>query len=437
MAEHAAGPVPTGEPAVADDAGGGSADHELEEFRARWRSELRERQAAAAAVAVGGAPFGGERADDSVRESTARTLFLQGVSAEQHGLFYEATSYYRQAIKLVPDIEERLGNALPPRQDLNVSAETASNSATGIGRNTLEEHGDAGGDADLDLIQHFSNMRLQECSQCVCEPNLPQQAAHVSRLPAEVLLHILRWVVSTDLDLRSLEQFAQVCTGFYLLARDSEVWKAACCKVWGKRCRLLSAYTSWRDMYINEPHLLFNGCYISKMSYTRQGERGLDTFYRPFHLVEYYRYCRFFPDGAVLLYTSADDVAITVTKLRSRQPRLQGLLAGVYRVTTGHHIQCVLKRYKWQENPRARRRHGNIGTSANAADEEETFHLELAIKDKPGRKNGALHWESYAVGTRVRGTEVSSRFSLDPKDYPPMHFARVKSFTAESAAPLL
>ena len=33
------------------------------------------------------------------------------------------------------------------------------------------------------------------------------------------------------------------------------------------------------------------------MSYMRQGERGLDNFYKPFHFVEYYRYVRFFPEG--------------------------------------------------------------------------------------------------------------------------------------------
>lgn len=39
------------------------------------------------------------------------------------------------------------------------------------------------------------------------------------------------------------------------------------------------------------------GCYISKLSYVRPGEKSLDGYYRPFHMVEYYRYVRFFPDG--------------------------------------------------------------------------------------------------------------------------------------------
>ena len=44
------------------------------------------------------------------------------------------------------------------------------------------------------------------------------------------------------------------------------------------------------------------GCYISKLSYVRAGEKSLDSYYRPFHMVEYYRYVRFFPDGKSSLY---------------------------------------------------------------------------------------------------------------------------------------
>ena len=40
-----------------------------------------------------------------------------------------------------------------------------------------------------------------------------------------------------------------------------------------------------------------SGCYISKMSYLRQGEISLDNFYKPWHEIIYYRYLRFFSDG--------------------------------------------------------------------------------------------------------------------------------------------
>ena len=33
----------------------------------------------------------------------------------------------------------------------------------------------------------------------------------------------------------------------------------------------------------------------------------MDRSYSPYHLVEYYRYLRFFPDGTVTTCTSADD----------------------------------------------------------------------------------------------------------------------------------
>ena len=39
------------------------------------------------------------------------------------------------------------------------------------------------------------------------------------------------------------------------------------------------------------------GVYISRASYVREGERSLDSYYRAFHLVYYYRYMRFFSDG--------------------------------------------------------------------------------------------------------------------------------------------
>lgn len=57
------------------------------------------------------------------------------------------------------------------------------------------------------------------------------QATHISALPLELFLYILRWLVSTDLDLRSLEMFGSVCRGFYLCSRDSELWRLTCLRL--------------------------------------------------------------------------------------------------------------------------------------------------------------------------------------------------------------
>lgn len=103
-------------------------------------------------------------------------------------------------------------------------------------------------------------------------------------------MYIFRWVVSSDLDLRSLEQLSQVCRGFYICARDPEIWRLACLKVWGRSCIKLVPYTSWREMFLERPRVRFDGVYISKTTYIRQGEQSLDGFYRAWHQVEYYRY---------------------------------------------------------------------------------------------------------------------------------------------------
>lgn len=84
-------------------------------------------------------------------------------------------------------------------------------------------------------------------------------------------------------------------------------------------------------MFIERPRAWFNGCYISKTTYLRYGERSFqDQFYRPVHLVEYYRYIRFYPDGSVLMTTTAEEPQQVVGKLQSGKHR-NGVFNGNYR----------------------------------------------------------------------------------------------------------
>lgn len=64
-------------------------------------------------------------------------------------------------------------------------------------------------------------------------------------------------------------------------------------RIWKINCESLSNYLTWRDMYLQRPHINFCGCYISKTTYIRHGENSFqDQFYRPWHVVEYFRYLR-------------------------------------------------------------------------------------------------------------------------------------------------
>lgn len=99
--------------------------------------------------------------------------------------------------------------------------------------------------------------------------------------------------------------------------RDPEIWRSACLRLWGRSCTKMLPFSSWREMFLERPHVRFDGkhacfimweswtvkhiqhltrhlcigagVYISKTSYIRQGEESLDGFYRAWHQVEYYR----------------------------------------------------------------------------------------------------------------------------------------------------
>jgi len=255
-------------------------------------------------------------------------------------------------------------------------------------------------------------------------------------LPREILFCINKWIISSELDLRSLEQMSRVCRGFYLCARDSELWKIACMRIWGKNCDLPNKYESWRNMYIKRPRMQFDGVYISKTTYVRPGEQAFqDLSYRPWHLVEYYRYIRFFPGGLVHMMTSPEEPAVCVGKLKPKNIKNQAILSGQYRIH-GSIVSAVLKRSA-----------SNVATNATnyryrrhqqALDnQDQIFQAEFEIMTYKNRANFKLEWRRYSVRTVHRnGQDNVSDFNLSNVRYPPMWFSRVKSFTAESEIPL-
>ena len=70
----------------------------------------------------------------------------------------------------------------------------------------------------------------------LCEPEssgFSSAQTHISSLPMELIIYILKWVVSTELDLKSLENFSQVCRGFFVASRASDIWRLVCVQTWG------------------------------------------------------------------------------------------------------------------------------------------------------------------------------------------------------------
>nr|XP_006010668.1 PREDICTED: F-box only protein 9 isoform X4 [Latimeria chalumnae] len=266
-----------------------------------------------------------------------------------------------------------------------------------------------------------------------------QNGAVYEALPMEVLMYIFRWVVSSDLDLRSLEQLSMVCRGFYICARDPEIWRLACVKVWSRGCSKLLPYNSWRQMFLERPRVRFDGVYISKTTYIRQGEQSLDGFYRAWHQVEYYRYLRFFPDGQIMMLTTPEDPQSIVPRLRTKNPRTEAVLFGHYRLSQETDNQtkvfAVIAKKK-EEKPPDYQKYRYIRRNPGQ-ETEHSFHMGLQLCSSGRQKFNKLVWihHSCHVTYKASGETAVSTFEID-KMYTPLYFARVKSYTAFSEKPL-
>uniref|UniRef100_A0A182R9C0 F-box domain-containing protein n=1 Tax=Anopheles funestus TaxID=62324 RepID=A0A182R9C0_ANOFN len=410
---------------------------ELDDFRAKWQQELKREQPITNAPVAAVVPSGEK---DSV-EHQARTLFQQGSDLERKGKVFEAMRLYRRATQLVPDIEFRVYDKkhIKPQED---NSDMNARIVDGLMERMMEANIDEDEEnlENVDLALRFQTLMARSgklFERASGDRKLIVTAAHFSDLPMELILYILRWVVSNDLDLKSLECFASVCRGFYLLARDPEIWRHACMRIWGVNLGVLKGtpYSSWREMYINRPRILFHGCYISRTSYLRSGENSFqDQFYRPIQLVEYYRYFRFFADGKVLMLTTADEPQQCVVKLKPRCPTQNEILRGHYRL----HDDVVIVVIQRNRPPASAQmqRPGRKVRDIEPEYGQQTFLMELQIVSTAKRPFSQLHWKQYTMVQQRNNQEKTTQFDLTTTKYPPLYFSRVKSYHQESEGPL-
>lgn len=412
----------------------------LAEFRVKWKQELQQDVPGDSNPAPKEKPrtiqaVPADEKENLSIEQKARVLFLQGADLERNGKVFEAMRLYRKAVQLVPDIEFKIYD-ITKQQDYAGGDDSSMDqlSETLIAA-SLEDSENLD---NVDLVRRFQTMMAKSGklfeSASAADRMLIVTSAHFSDLPTELILNILRWVVSSELDLKSMERFSRVCRGFYLLARDPEIWKRACVRIWGVNVGKLkgSSFPTWRDMYINRPRVHFHGCYISRTSYLRYGENSFqDQFYRPMQLVEYYRYFRFFANGTVLMLTSADDPQMCVGKLKSRFTTQNEILHGRYRI---HNDEVMIEVQRKRSTLPIFRpgRKKEIDTEYG----QQTFCLELNIVSTAKRAFSQLHWKQYSMVQLSGDVEKSTVFDLAPNKYPPLYFSRVKSYHQESEGPL-
>jgi len=405
------------------------ADDDLEMFRTQWKRELDSHKTEAAA----GVNVEVQHSDEDI-EQRARDLFMLGVESEQDGRLYEAISYYKKAEKLVPNIELQAykysGKAKVCTNNKN-NQDDNGNVPREVGQSE-----DVSEEEIANLTYKFS--KLFPSSQTSIRPELETNQTHIGQLPSEVINYILKWVVSSDLDFKSLESCSQVCRGLYVASRDDDIWRLVSLKLWGPAVLSANVFPSWRDLFLARPRVHFSGVYISKMRYLREGERGFqDETYRAWHVVEYRRIIRFFPNGQVVMVISSDDEAIISKQLNSKAggANIPGAMTGQYRISDNvvvivFHVPKVVAK-KIRHKKKGRRDDWDGGYSVPDRD----FHLEFFIAGPQWRR---LEWKHYdLVSKYADGSEAVETFNIkDQNKYPMIRYKPVSSYQFESQSPL-
>ena len=357
---------------------------------------------------------------------------MKGVEFEGDGKFFDAIKYYKKAEKLVPDIENHAHKfTIAKNRNIRDVNNTNDLDANGNSRQESSEN-----EQDLvNLISKFSKLKLD--GNCSIKSEFETNIVHIGQLPSEVLNYIIKWVVSSDLDLKSLENCSQVCRGFYLASRDDEIWRLISASMWGPAV-VSPASGSWRELFLTRPRIRFSGCYVSRIKYLREGERGFQDqeMYRAWHVVEYNRFLRFFPGGQVIMALSSDDEDIVAKQLNTKAGglRIPGAIMGRYRIANDVLI-CVL--HKPKPVPKKTTKFKRKGRNEMNFYEvpEQDFHLEYNITGKNWRM---LEWKHYSLVSKYsNGNESVDNFQTrDQSKYPTLRFKPVGSYSFESVCPL-
>ena len=189
-----------------------------------------------------------------------------------------------------------------------------------------------------ELIRSFAHLPIPQAEPLI--ENTPPPPCPISRMPSEVLVEILRHVAIHDP--ASFGRTALVCKRFaYHFAHEQQIWKRICqrpefgfegmhyafaCDVQGRPIyKLGPRYTpfpsgvtvevpkplsSWAQVFQSYPRIRFTGIYISTVNYTRPGATSAFSsvsWNSPIHIVTYYRYLRFYPDGSVVSLLSTTE----------------------------------------------------------------------------------------------------------------------------------
>jgi F-box protein 9 len=175
-------------------------------------------------------------------------------------------------------------------------------------------------------------------------------------------------------------------------------------------------------MFRFRPRIRFNGVYISTVNYIRPGQAAPSqtTWGSPVHIVTYYRYLRFFRNGAVLsLLTTHEPAEVVHALLPSRFHIKAPASSPVFNVLKG----------RWKLGREAEKE-GAIGLDESAltvetegVDPKYVYRMELELKGQE-RGRARLMWKGFWNWNRL--TDDWGEFGL--RNDKAFVFSRVKAY---------
>ncbi|KAK9849877.1 hypothetical protein MYU51_013045 [Penicillium brevicompactum] len=274
---------------------------------------------------------------DLSEPTSALEHFERAVEKEAEGNLGDSLTHYRKAYRLDSAVDKSYRNKhyshvwKRPNQPTPAPAATIPTQPAEVETVPTSE-----------LIASFSHLPIAQAEPIV--ENTPAPPCPIAAVPSEVIVEILRHVALDDPS--SFGRMALVCKRMaYHFAHEQHIWKRICqastfgfggmhydfvCDLIGLPIYTLGPrYTPfpkdepvevphplsrWSQVFQTLPRIRYTGVYISTVNYTRPGATAAYSnvsWNSPIHIVTYYRYLRFYPDGSVIsLLTSTEPVDV-------------------------------------------------------------------------------------------------------------------------------
>jgi F-box protein 9 len=248
----------------------------------------------------------------------------------------------------------------------------------------------------------------------------PKKPVHLNILPKEAIVKVLQCLALYDMP--SVHRFSLTCKRSFLISREQSLWQHLADLYYDPSyCNYKNFEKTNPDYAIDEfvdehyfgvyqyfwteyPKIRYDGIYISTCSYIRQGSSE-STFNNPVHLVTYYRYIRFYPDGTLIKLLTPDE-PVNIVKLLYKESKYKGIMQGQFELT-GDLLNVEFKDYQQH------RRH-------------LTFNALLNLKSTHRGLFNKLSWIEY-YSTDIRDESFDDRSIYSLKQFKPFYFSKVKS----------